>query len=128
MEVIMVEKIDLNPEFGFAFSSCVVAGDFVFTSHRAGMQDEEGNWLESIEEQTERSFRKLETTLQAAGAALSDVVKMTVLLKRAGDFPGMNQVYRRQFRDGYPARTTIVTEFLDAECLIQIDAVAYQPG
>ena len=30
-----VEKIDLYPEWGFTFSSCVVAGDYVFTSHKA---------------------------------------------------------------------------------------------
>jgi 2-iminobutanoate/2-iminopropanoate deaminase len=122
------EKIDLNPQFGFAFSSCVVAGDYVFTAHHGGMiQDEQGNWSGTIEEQTEQCFRNLERTLASAGATLSDVVKTTVLLKGAGDFPKMNDVYRRQFTDGYPARTTIVTEFLDPECLIQVEAVAYKP-
>jgi len=125
-----VERIDLNPQWGFAFSSCVVAGDYVFTAHHGGMiqdQNAEGRWSGSIEEQTEQCFRNLERTLAAAGATLSDVVKTTVLLKNAGDFPKMNDVYRRQFTDGYPARTTIVTEFLDLECLIQIEAVAYKP-
>ena len=122
-----VEKIDLHPEYGFTFSSCVVAGDYVFTSHLAGL-DEEGKWPESVEEQTEHCFRRLEKTLEAAGATLSDVVKTTVYLKNIEDFDKMRKVYRRQFTDGYPARTGMVTEFLDAECLIQIEAVAYKPG
>jgi 2-iminobutanoate/2-iminopropanoate deaminase len=122
-----IEKIDLNPEFGFAFSSCVVAGDHVYTAHHGGFLDHDGNSLESVEKQTEQCFKKLERTLEAAGATLSDVVKTTVLLKNARDFGKMNDVYRRQFTDGYPARTTIVTEFLDAACLIQIEAVAYRP-
>lgn len=121
-----VERIDLYPEYGFTFSTCVVAGDFVFTSHLAGL-DEEGNWPESVEEQTEHCFRRLARTLEAAGATLGDVVKMTVLLRDPGDFLKMNDVYRRQFTDGYPARTVIMTEFLDSECLIQIEAVAYKP-
>jgi 2-iminobutanoate/2-iminopropanoate deaminase len=121
-----VEKIDLYPEYGFTFSTCVVAGDFVFTSHLAGL-DEEGNWPESVEEQTECCFRRLDRTLEAAGATLGDVVKMTVLLRDPGDFSKMNDVYRRQFTDGYPARTAIMTEFLDSECLIQIEAVACKP-
>jgi 2-iminobutanoate/2-iminopropanoate deaminase len=122
-----IEKIDLNPEFGFAFSSCVVAGDYVYTSHHSGFQYEEGTWPKSVAEQTEECFRKLERTLQAAGVTLKDVVKTTVLLKNAGDFPEMNKVYRRQFTDGYPARTGMVTGFLDAECRVQIEAVAYKP-
>jgi len=32
-----IERIDLNnPDWGFTFSSCVVAGDYVFTSHHGG--------------------------------------------------------------------------------------------
>lgn len=122
-----VKKIDLHPEYDFTFSSCVVAGDYVFTSHHSGFQNEAGSWPEGVEEQTEQCFRKLERTLGAAGATLGDVVKMTVLLKDPEDFSKMNDVYRRQFTDGYPARTGMVTGFLDAECLIQIDAVAYKP-
>ena len=125
-----IKKIDLNPEFGFAFSSCVVAGDYVFTAHISGIHpDEDGNWTwpESIEEQTEQCFKKLKRTLAAAGVTINDVVKMTVLLKDTKDFSAMNDVYRRQFTDGYPARTGMFTEFLDPECLIQIDAVAYKP-
>jgi 2-iminobutanoate/2-iminopropanoate deaminase len=121
-----VEKIDLHPEYGFTFSTCVVAGDFVFTSHLAGL-DEEGNWPESVEEQTEHCFRRLERTLEAAGATLSDVVKTTVYLKNIEDFGKMREVYGRQFTDGYPARMTATSEFIAPEILVMIEAVAYKP-
>jgi len=121
-----VEKIDLHPEYGFTFSTCVVAGDFVFTSHLAGL-DEEGNWPESIKEQTEHCFRRLERTLEAAGATLSDVVKTTVCLKNIEDFGKIGEVYGRQFTDGYPARMTATSEFIDPEILVMIEAVAYKP-
>jgi enamine deaminase RidA (YjgF/YER057c/UK114 family) len=40
----------------------------------------------------------------------------------------MDDVYKRQFANGYPARTTaIVARFLDEGGLIQIDAIAYRP-
>jgi RimJ/RimL family protein N-acetyltransferase/enamine deaminase RidA (YjgF/YER057c/UK114 family) len=123
-----VRRIDLNSGSGFAFSSCVVAGDYIFTSHHAGFRAEEGVWPGGVEEQTEQCFRNLRRTLGAAGAALDDVVRTTVLLRNAGDFPKMNEVYRRQFTQGYPARTTMMTEFLDWECLVQVEAVAYRPG
>ena len=122
-----IERIDLNPEAGFAFSSCVIAGDCILTSHHAGFEVEEDSWPGGVEAQTEQCFRSLERTLEAAGATLGDVVKTTVYLRNIGDFPKMNEVYRRQFPAGYPARTTVITEFLDWECLVQIEAVAYKP-
>ena len=122
-----IAKIDLhNPDWGFTFSSCVIAGDFVFTSHHGGYSFEEGGWPEGIESQTEQCFKNLKRTLEAAGVTLDDVVKTTVYLKQARDFPAMREVYRRQFTDGYPARSGLITEFLDPECLIQIEAMAYK--
>ena len=123
------EVIDLNPkEYGFTFSSCVRAGDFVYTAHHGGFIDEDGNTIEGIEEQTEQCFENLGKTLKAAGASFDDVVKTTVLLRNAEDFRKMIGVYRRYFNKGFPARTTFVgTDFLDSRCLIQIDGVAYKP-
>jgi 2-iminobutanoate/2-iminopropanoate deaminase len=57
---------------------------------------------------------------------LDDVVKTTVLLRNAGDFVGMREIYRRQFNRAFPARTGVISEFLDPECLIQIEAIAYK--
>jgi 2-iminobutanoate/2-iminopropanoate deaminase len=123
-----IERIDLNdPEWGFTFSSCVIAGDFVFTAHHGGYDEGAGKWPAGIEAQTEQCFKNLRRTLEAAGVTLDDVVKTTVLLRNAGDFAGMREVYRRQFSRGYPARTGVISEFLDPECLIQIEAAAYKP-
>jgi 2-iminobutanoate/2-iminopropanoate deaminase len=122
------EIIDLNPkEYGFTFSSCVKAGDFIFTAHHAGFLDEDGNVIEGIEAQTEQCLKKLGKTLNAAGASFDDVVKTMVLLRDPEDFKKMREIYRRYFSKGFPARTGIVgTVFLDSACLIQIDAVAYK--
>ncbi len=122
------EIVDLNPKkYGFTFSSCVKAGDFIYTSHHAGFLDEDGNIIEGIEAQTEQCFKNLGKTLEAAGASFNDVVKTTVLLKNTEDFRKMKEVYRRYFNEGFPARTGIFTDFLDSACLIQIDMVAYKP-
>jgi len=122
-----IEIIDLNPkEYGFSFSSCVKAGNFIFTSHHAGHLDDNGNTIEGVDAQTEWCLKKLERTLKAAGASFDDVVKTTVLLKDANDFKKMEEVYGRYFSGGFPARTTILSDFLDLNCLIQNDMVAYK--
>lgn len=123
-----IERIDLNnPAWGFTFSNCVIAGDLIFTAHHSGYDVEAGLWPEGIEAQTEQCFRNLKRTLEAAGVTLDDVVKTTVFLKSAGDFREMREVYRRAFTAGYPARSGLITEFLDPECLVQIEAIAYRP-
>jgi 2-iminobutanoate/2-iminopropanoate deaminase len=123
-----IEKTDLNnPDWGFTFSSCVIAGGFIFTSHHGGYDFEKGKWPHSVEEQTEQCFKNLEKTLKNAGATLNDVVKTTVFLKNTGDFKKMRVVYRRIFTDGSPVRSGLFTEFLNPQCLMQIEAVAYKP-
>jgi 2-iminobutanoate/2-iminopropanoate deaminase len=123
-----IEFIDLNdPAWGFTFSTCVRAGDFIFTSHHGGYDFEHSKWPESIEDQTDHCFINLDRSLQGAGASLDDVVKLTVYLKKLDDFRRMREVYREKFLQGYPARMTAVSEFLDPKCLIMIEAIAYRP-
>lgn len=121
-----IQKVDLHPDksifTNWTFSTFVRAGDFIFCNFQAA------NPTGSIEQQTEECFRNLRTTLEAAGATLDDVVKVTVLIKNPDEFQRMDDVYKKQFTSGYPARTTvIVASFLDEGGRIQIDAVAYKP-
>ena len=121
-----IEKVDLNPDksiyTNWTFSTYVRAGDFIFVNFQAA------NPAGTIEEQTEECFRNLAHTLEDAGATLDDVVKITVLIKNPDEFQRMDDVYKQQFTNGYPARTTvIVAGFLEPGGRIQIDAVAYKP-
>ena len=111
------------------YSHAVWAGKRLYLSGQTPLDPSTGGLVQGdIRKQTEQCFRNLEKTLQAAGATLSDVVKMTVLIRNPADFQKMDDVYKRQFADGYPARiTTIVAGFLEPKLLIQIDAVAYKP-
>lgn len=122
-----IERIDLNdPTLDFTFSTCVIAGNFIYTSHQAGMVDELGNKLKSVQAQTKQCFKNLERVLVTAGATLDDVVKITVYLKDIKDFDEMRKVYRLHFTHGYPARMTATTDFIDDACLVMFDVVAYK--
>jgi 2-iminobutanoate/2-iminopropanoate deaminase len=74
----------------------------------------------------EQCFKNLERTLQAAGVSLETVVKTTVFFKNLEDFQGIRAVHRRVFKYGFPARSALITQFLDPQCLVQIEAVAYR--
>jgi 2-iminobutanoate/2-iminopropanoate deaminase len=122
-----IQHIDLNPDRNWTFSTCVVAGDFVYTSHTAGMTDDQGVRLESVEEQTVQTFKNLARTLAAAGSRVEDIVQTTVYLRTLDDFHAMREAFRAQFKPGaYPTRMTATSEFLDPPCKVMIVAVAYR--
>jgi 2-iminobutanoate/2-iminopropanoate deaminase len=121
----MVKKVELHSEESFTFSSYVVAGDFIYTSHIGGFVDKQGNVLETVEEQTRQTLENLKDHLAREGATLNDVVKTTVYLEDLAQFDRMVDVYREYFTEGYPARMTATTEFIEPECLIQLDVVTY---
>ena len=122
-----IQHIDLNPDRNWTFSTCVVAGDLVYTSHTGGMTDDQGVPLESVEEQTVQAFKNLARALAAAGARLEDVVQTTVYLRTLDDFHAMREAFRAQFEPGaYPTRMTATSDFLEPHCKVMIVAVAYK--
>lgn len=115
----MSKKVDLYPDREYTFSSYVQAGNFIFTSHQGGAHGED------VVRQLEAAFVSLRDTLKAAGAGMDDVVKINLLLKNKEDFPLTKDVFRRVFKNSFPARTTFITEFVSEGILAQIDAIAY---
>lgn len=81
-----------------------------------------------VRAQTEQVLDNIEALLQEAGAAMSDVVKTTVILPHVKrDFAAMNEVYARRFPDPKPSRTTLGGE-LAIDILVEIEAVAMVDG
>lgn len=124
----MSKKIFNYPDSGeLPFSSAVRAGDFVYTSGHAATENEQGRELTTVEEQTRATMEGLKETFKMAGATLDDVVKATIFLRYAKDFRKMNEVYRTYFTNEYPARSTIVTELVIPEILVEIECIVYKP-
>ena len=104
--------------------SCVVAGDFIFLAHHAG-----GFEKQDIGHQMRSTFERAKGTLESAGATLGDMVQINLYLKDLDDFDGARKVFYEFFDEGsFPARMTILTEFLDPNCLCMIDGTAYKPN
>lgn len=103
-------------------SSCVVAGDFIFLAHHAGRFEKS-----DIAHQTRAAFESMKRTLAMVGATLDDVVQVNYYIRNTEDFDAGRDVFLEYFRNGAPARMTVVTKFLDDDCLCQIDGVAYKP-
>ena len=125
-----IEKI--IPEGGASprghYIPAIRAGDFVYVSGQ-GPIDPVTDKLAAgdVEFQTRQTLSNIRRILEAAGAAVTDVVKCSVFLRDIADFPKMNRVYAEFFGDHKPARTTIEAKFHQTEMLVEIDCVAFKP-
>lgn len=104
----------------YSYSTAVAAGDFVFLGLHRGFG-------ETFPEQLRGTFEYLQETLAELDLSLQHIVKVNVWLKHVEDLPTMEQLFEEYFEEGaYPARMTSTTQFIDADCLLMIDGVAYR--
>ena len=113
-----------------AYSQGWRAGDFIFVTGTGPIDPDTGELVgDSIEQQTELTIKNVAAILEADGASLDDVVKVTVHLSDTGLFARYNTVYAQHFRRPYPVRTTVGSNLGHTPgMLIEIDCIAYSPG
>jgi 2-iminobutanoate/2-iminopropanoate deaminase len=108
------------------YSQAVVAGGLVFASGQLPLDPKSGQLVEGdTAAQTERVIANLRAVLEAAGASLARVVRVTVYLADLADWPRMNEVYARHFTsEPKPARTAIQAGALPRGAALELDAIA----
>ena len=122
--MVELEVIDTGaPKVG-PYSLGLKAGNLVFIS---GQVMEPG--AKGINEQTFTALEKIKKILEATGATVSNVVKVTVYLKSMSDFKEMNITYKEFWEkygitEKFPTRTTIEAACPLPNGLIEIDAIA----
>lgn len=79
---------------------------------------------ETIGDQTRQSLTNAKAIVEAAGYAMTDVVKVTVLLDNINDFAGMNEVYAEFFTSDFPARAAFEVAKLPLGAMIEIEMIA----
>jgi 2-iminobutanoate/2-iminopropanoate deaminase len=109
---------------GGAYSQGLRAGDFIFVSGQGPIDPATGRVVgETIEEQTARTIENIKAILEAGGASLADVVKVSAHLTDLSLFDRYNKVYATYFPDPKPARTTVGSQLKGI--MVEIDAIAY---
>lgn len=107
------------------YSQAVQAGNLLFISGQIPVDPATGAFAgEDITTQARQSLTNVRNILEAAGYALTDVVKTTVLLADMGDFAACNAVYSQFFTENCPARACFAVKALPKGALVEIEAIA----
>ncbi len=109
---------------GGPYSQAVVAGDHVYLAGACPVLPD-GTWVRgSFAEQARLAFTNLAQVAKAAGADLSQAVRVGVYLRDFAHFPEMNEVYVEFFgTENLPVRTTIPVALNGFD--IEVDAILY---
>jgi 2-iminobutanoate/2-iminopropanoate deaminase len=116
-----------KPDSASPYSPGLRVGDFVFVSGQVPRNPATGELVgTTIEEQTTQVLENIKALLEAGGATMADVVKVSAHLTDLSLFDGYNKVYVTYFPDPKPTRTTVGSQLLGF--LVEIDVIAYVGG
>lgn len=106
------------------FSKAVRAGDLVFVSGQASVNDYGQIVPGTFADEMHRSIENVRDILTEFNLDLTDVVKVGAYVQNPTDIGEFNRLYRSFFSHPLPARTTITNCLTDA-IKFEIDVVAY---
>lgn len=106
------------------FSKAVRAGEFVYVSGQASVNDSGQIVPGTFAEEMHRSIENVRDILAECSLDLTDVVKVSAYIQNPADIAEFNRLYRSFFSHPLPARTTITNCLTDA-IKFEIDVVAY---
>jgi enamine deaminase RidA (YjgF/YER057c/UK114 family) len=103
------------------FSLGVKADGLIYV---AGTLAQEGD----IKAQTKTVLDSIGQTLTKSGSSLANVVAVHVYVKNVADAAGMTEVWRTVWPKDAPVRTTIVSQLVQPNALVEMSAVAVPNG
>lgn len=104
------------------------AGGLVFVSGQMAFGADGKLSGSEVGAQTAQVLANLAAVLKRAGLSLTDVVKTSVWLTQASDFPAFNETYAKVFGTHRPARSTVISGLALPQALVEIEAIAARPA
>lgn len=106
------------------WSHAVKTGNTIYLAGMIGWDEQRKVVEGGFEAQAVKALENIKLTLEAAGASLQDVVKMTVYFKNMEDVYQFREIRARYFSPPMPASTGVEVSRLLSEALVEIDVVA----
>ena len=123
----VIQSADAPAAIG-PYSQAIRAGDTVYLSGQIPLDPQTMQIVDGgIEAQANRVFANLDAVAKAAGGALSDIVKLTILLTDLAEFAKVNEIMSAHFAAPYPARATYQVAALPRGAKIEVEAMLVLP-
>jgi enamine deaminase RidA (YjgF/YER057c/UK114 family) len=123
-----VERHTSNPAVGFSDSVTTTgAGRVIYVSGNVGFGDDGKVVSGGMEAEARATFANIERVLRAAGAEMSDVVKINAFITDLDSYSEYAKVRIEVFGDTLPASATVQVAGLLVGAHIEIDAIAFVP-
>lgn len=119
----MTDSTPVVPNSYLPFSPAIVAGDFIFVSGQASVDESGAIVVDSFAGEFERSMNNVRRILEAAGAGMEQIVQVRAYLGNMAYRDEFNAQYLQYFASPHPARTTIGCDI--AGLKFEVDVVAY---
>jgi 2-iminobutanoate/2-iminopropanoate deaminase len=110
------------------YSHAVISNGLIFLSGQTPIDPATGQLVESsVGDQTRRCLDNLAVVAAAAGAQLSDAVRVGIYVTDISTFKEVNEAYGAYFESDPPARSTIGVAALPLGAHVEIDMVLAVP-
>jgi 2-iminobutanoate/2-iminopropanoate deaminase len=110
------------------YSHAVISNGLIFLSGQTPIDPATGQLVEgSIGDQARRCLDNLAVVAAAAGAQLSDAVRVGIYVTDISTFKDVNEAYGAYFESDPPARSTIGVAALPLGAHVEIDMVLAVP-
>jgi len=107
------------------YSQAVLSGGVLYASGQIGLDPQAGKLVAGdVESQALQITKNLSAVLAAAGASLSDIVKVNIFLTDMADFPLVNAIYASWLGEHRPARATVAVAALPLGAVVEMDLIA----
>jgi len=120
-----IEKVDGVPTPRAPYSTYTQAGNLIFIAGQVAMDPQTQETPKSFAKQLHLIIKNLKTILESAGSSLDNILKTTVFLKDLSNYAEYNEIYRQYFKNGFPARSTVIADLVHEDFLIEIEAIAW---
>jgi 2-iminobutanoate/2-iminopropanoate deaminase len=124
-----IERLTTNPATGFSDAVTISgSGRVIHVSGNVGFGDDGKVVSGGMEAEARATFANIENTLRAAGAEMSDVIKISAFITDLDAYPDYAKVRLEVFRDKLPASATVQVAGLLVGAQIEIEAIAFVPA
>ncbi|HPI41190.1 MAG TPA: RidA family protein [Pseudobdellovibrionaceae bacterium] len=109
------------------YSQAMQFNDFLFCSGQISIDPKTNEvFLGDIQVQTQMVMSNIQAVLAEAGMNFSNVIKTTIYLTNMADFPKVNEIYAKSFKENFPARSTVAVSGLPKGVNVEIEVLAHR--